>query len=78
MWLDLLGQQLAFHARATAAVPRTVRRYGREVVRLLAEVSFGSGALAVVGGTVGVGDHIRQRDGGVLDIGAADVEQPGH
>jgi phospholipid/cholesterol/gamma-HCH transport system permease protein len=52
--LDLLGRQLAFHIRATVAVPRTVRRYGREVVRLLAEVSFGSGALAVVGGTVGV------------------------
>ncbi|MEN3309048.1 MAG: phospholipid/cholesterol/gamma-HCH transport system permease protein [Micromonosporaceae bacterium] len=54
MSLDDLGRQLAFHARATAAVPRTVRRYRREVVRLLAEVSFGSGALAVVGGTVGV------------------------
>ncbi|HKT01258.1 MAG TPA: ABC transporter permease [Rugosimonospora sp.] len=52
--LDDLGRQLAFHARAAAAVPRTLRRYRREVVRLLAEVSFGSGALAVVGGTVGV------------------------
>jgi phospholipid/cholesterol/gamma-HCH transport system permease protein len=52
--LDDLGRQLAFHARAAAAVPRTVRRYRREVVRLLAEVSFGTGALAVVGGTVGV------------------------
>ena len=31
-----------------------LRRYRREVVRLLAEVSFGSGALAVIGGTVGV------------------------
>jgi phospholipid/cholesterol/gamma-HCH transport system permease protein len=52
--LDDLGGQLLFHARATAAVPRTLRRYRREVVRLLAEVSFGTGALAVVGGTVGV------------------------
>jgi len=52
--LDDLGTQLAFHARAVGAVPRTLRRYKKEVVRLLAEVSFGSGALAVVGGTVGV------------------------
>src|SRR5256885_8628975 len=52
--LDDLGEQLLFHARAAAAVPRTLRRYRREVVRLLAEVSFGTGALAVVGGTVGV------------------------
>jgi len=52
--LDDLGGQLLFHARALAAVPRTLRRHGREVVKLLAEVSFGTGALAVVGGTVGV------------------------
>jgi phospholipid/cholesterol/gamma-HCH transport system permease protein len=52
--LDDLGSQLEFHARAFAATPRTLRRYKKEIVRLLAEVSFGSGALAVVGGTVGV------------------------
>jgi phospholipid/cholesterol/gamma-HCH transport system permease protein len=52
--LDQLGDQVGFYGRAIAWVPRTVRRYRREVVRLLAEVSFGSGALAVVGGTVGV------------------------
>jgi phospholipid/cholesterol/gamma-HCH transport system permease protein len=52
--LDGLGEQLSFYGRAFAWTPRTLRRYRREVVRLLAEVSFGSGALAVVGGTVGV------------------------
>ena len=52
--LDDLGGQLAFHLRALAWAPRTLRRYRREVVRLLAEVSFGTGALAVLGGTVGV------------------------
>ncbi|MEV0155187.1 ABC transporter permease [Micromonospora sp. NPDC050686] len=52
--LDDLGGQLAFYLRAFAWAPRTVRRYRREVLRLLAEVSFGSGALAVLGGTVGV------------------------
>jgi phospholipid/cholesterol/gamma-HCH transport system permease protein len=54
MILDDLGDQLLFHAKAFAAVPRALGRHKREVVRLLAEVSFGSGALAVVGGTVGV------------------------
>src|SRR5512139_2133790 len=52
--LDTLGEQLGFYGRALGWVPRTLRRYKREVVRLLAEVSFGTGALAVVGGTVGV------------------------
>ncbi|ASR34067.1 ABC transporter permease [Prauserella marina] len=52
--LDVLGDQMSFYLRAIAWVPRTIRRYTREVLRLLAEVSFGSGSLAVIGGTVGV------------------------
>ncbi|HEX5496837.1 MAG TPA: ABC transporter permease [Mycobacteriales bacterium] len=52
--LDRLGDQLAFYLRALAWTPRTLRRYRSELLRLLAEVSFGSGALAVIGGTVGV------------------------
>ena len=47
-----LGSQLAFHLEAYGHFPRTVRRYRGEVVRLLAEVSLGSGALALIGGTV--------------------------
>ena len=53
-WLDRLGDQLIFYLRALAWVPRASRRYLREVMRLLAEVSFGSGALGVIGGTIGV------------------------
>ncbi|MBM7785818.1 MlaE family ABC transporter permease [Tenggerimyces flavus] len=52
--LDLLGAQLSFYLKALAWTPRTIRRYRREVWRLLAEVTFGTGALAVIGGTVGV------------------------
>ena len=53
-WLDMLGDQLQFYARALAWTPRAIRRYPKEIARLLAEVSFGSGALALIGGTVGV------------------------
>jgi len=52
--LDDLGAQLSFYARSLGWTWRVVLRYKREVVRLLAEVSLGSGALALVGGTVGV------------------------
>jgi phospholipid/cholesterol/gamma-HCH transport system permease protein len=52
--LDNLGGQLAFYVRTIAWAPRTVRRHRREVIRLLAQISFGTGALAMVGGTVGV------------------------
>jgi phospholipid/cholesterol/gamma-HCH transport system permease protein len=53
-WLDTLGDQLSFYLRALAWIPRTLRQYMRETMRILAEVSFGSGALAVIGGTIGV------------------------
>jgi phospholipid/cholesterol/gamma-HCH transport system permease protein len=53
-FLDLLGSQLAFYVRAIAWTPRTIHRYKKEILRLLAEVALGSGALAVIGGTVGV------------------------
>lgn len=52
--LDAFGDQMSFYARVLAWTPRALRRYTREVLRLLAEVSFGSGSLAVIGGTVGV------------------------
>jgi phospholipid/cholesterol/gamma-HCH transport system permease protein len=52
--LEELGDQLSLYARAVAWTPRTVRRYRREIARLLAEVSFGSGALIVILGTAGV------------------------
>ncbi|MGI5515631.1 MlaE family ABC transporter permease [Streptomyces sp. CA-106131] len=52
--LEQLGSQLSFYGRSLAWTGRSLRRYKKEVLRLLAEVSFGRGALAVVGGTVGV------------------------
>jgi phospholipid/cholesterol/gamma-HCH transport system permease protein len=52
--LDKLGEELSFYLRALAWTPRTVRRYKKEIVRLLAEVTLGTGAMAVIGGTVGV------------------------
>lgn len=52
--LDLLGQQLSFYLRALAWTPRVVTRYTKEILRILGEVTLGSGSLAVIGGTVGV------------------------
>ncbi|NYG58801.1 phospholipid/cholesterol/gamma-HCH transport system permease protein [Nocardioides daedukensis] len=52
--LDTLGEQLSFYLKALAWTPRTVARYKKEILRILAEVTLGSGSLAVIGGTVGV------------------------
>ncbi|MGZ5409263.1 MAG: MlaE family ABC transporter permease [Aeromicrobium sp.] len=53
-FLDGLGQQMLFYVRVFKAVPRAFVGYRKEIMRLLAEVTLGSGALAVVGGTIGV------------------------
>lgn len=52
--LDEFGDQLSLYGRAIGWIPRTLRRYRSEIARLLAEVSFGSGALIVILGTAGV------------------------
>ncbi|MDT0200752.1 ABC transporter permease [Nocardioides sp. AE5] len=53
-FLDTLGDQLSFYLKALAWTPRTLARYKKEILRILAEVTLGSGSLAVIGGTVGV------------------------
>ncbi|MCL2542257.1 MAG: ABC transporter permease [Nocardioidaceae bacterium] len=52
--LSSLGHQLLFYARALVAVPGAFRAHRKEVWRLLGEASFGTGALAVIGGTFGI------------------------
>jgi hypothetical protein len=50
--LDLLGDQVQFQLRAFGMIPYAIRHYPGEILRLLALVSFGRGALALIGGTV--------------------------
>jgi phospholipid/cholesterol/gamma-HCH transport system permease protein len=47
-----LGEQTVFYGRALAATADAVRRYPAEVLRLIAIMGMGTGALAVIGGTV--------------------------
>jgi len=48
------GDQLLFYIKALAWTPRAIRRYKREILNILAEVTFGVGGLSVIAGTVGV------------------------
>ncbi|WP_372729040.1 MlaE family ABC transporter permease [Nocardioides sp.] len=52
--LEAYGDQLLFYVKAIAWTPRAVRRYKREILNTLAEVTFGAGGLTVIAGTVGV------------------------
>ncbi|EME62423.1 hypothetical protein G352_17754 [Rhodococcus ruber BKS 20-38] len=76
--LDRAGDQMSFYARAIAWTPRTLVHYRKEVLRLLAEVTFGSGALAVIGGTIGVIAMMSGFTGVVVGLqGYAALEQLG-
>ena len=49
-----LGEQTAFYGQALWSTPYAVRRYPEMVLRQIAGMGMGSGALAVIGGTVAV------------------------
>jgi len=49
--LEKLGDQLSFYLRSYGWTVKTVVRYKREILRQLAAITFGTGALAIVGGT---------------------------
>jgi phospholipid/cholesterol/gamma-HCH transport system permease protein len=50
--LDAAGEHGLFYARVLLSVPSTLRRHKREVIRLVAELGTGTGALALIGGSV--------------------------
>ncbi|MDP3890961.1 ABC transporter permease, partial [Nocardioides sp.] len=52
--LEAYGDQLMFYVKALAWTPRALRRYKREILNTLAEVSFGSGGLTLIAGSTGV------------------------
>ncbi|MGV0790192.1 ABC transporter permease [Mycolicibacterium sp. XJ1819] len=51
---NLLGVQTRFYAQTLAETGEAVLRNNKEIVRLIAEMGFGIGALALVGGTVAI------------------------
>ena len=52
--LAQIGDFATFSARTIGSIGITVKRYHREVLRQLKDIAWGSGALVVGGGTVGV------------------------
>jgi phospholipid/cholesterol/gamma-HCH transport system permease protein len=52
--LDAFGQMVLFTLSSIGAIVPTLRRYRAETLRLIAQIGMGTGALAVVGGTVAI------------------------
>ncbi|MFC6009975.1 MlaE family ABC transporter permease [Nocardia lasii] len=65
---DSLGNQAIFYVKALGSVPRALVHYRTETIRLIAEISMGSGALAVIGGTVVIVGFLTLMAGGTIAV----------
>ncbi|MDT5068355.1 MAG: phospholipid/cholesterol/gamma-HCH transport system permease protein, partial [Mycobacterium sp.] len=63
-----LGEQTAFYGNALAATPDAFRRYPAEVLRLIATMGLGTGALAVIGGTVVIVGFLTLSTGALIAV----------
>jgi phospholipid/cholesterol/gamma-HCH transport system permease protein len=63
-----LGTQTAFYVRALGFTWQAVVRYRTETLRLIANMSLGVGALAVIGGTVVIVTTLTMSVGGLVAI----------
>ena len=63
-----LGKQTAFYGSALAATADAVRRYPGEVLRLIAVMGMGTGALAVIGGTVVIVGFLTLSTGALIAV----------
>ncbi|TQR84330.1 ABC transporter permease [Mycobacterium hodleri] len=52
--MDSFGQMVWFTLVSIGQIPLTLRRYRAETTRLIAQIGMGTGALAVIGGTLAI------------------------
>jgi phospholipid/cholesterol/gamma-HCH transport system permease protein len=63
-----LGDHTLFYIRAVKGIPLAAMHYRREVIRLIAEISMGAGALAMIGGTLVIVGFLTLATGGTLAV----------
>ena len=63
-----IGTQLAFNARSVREIGHATVRYRTEMLRLIAQMSLGTGALAVIGGTVVIVGFLTLSTGAVIAV----------
>ena len=68
-----LGEQTAFYAQSLVSTGDAVRRYPGELLRLIAEMGMGAGALAVIGGTVGIIGFLTLTTGALVAVQGYDT-----
>lgn len=60
---DGFGEQALFYGQSMRYIPNALTRYRRETIRLIAEMTMGTGALVLIGGTVGVATFLTLASG---------------
>ena len=68
-----LGEQTEFYGKSLASTVDAVRRYPSELLRLIAEMGMGTGALAVIGGTVGIIGFLTLTTGALVAVQGYDT-----
>ncbi|ETB14169.1 ABC transporter permease [Mycobacterium avium subsp. silvaticum ATCC 49884] len=68
-----LGEQTVFYGQSLAAIADAIRRYPGELLRLIAEMGMGTGALAVIGGTVGIIGFLTLTTGALVAVQGYDT-----
>jgi phospholipid/cholesterol/gamma-HCH transport system permease protein len=63
-----IGEQTHFYARTVGAVWDACAHYKSETVRLIAQMSLGTGALAVIGGTIAIVGFLTLSTGALIAV----------
>jgi phospholipid/cholesterol/gamma-HCH transport system permease protein len=63
-----LGEQTGFYGQALASTPDAIRRYPTMVLRQIAGMGIGTGALAVIGGTVVIVGFLTLSTGALIAV----------
>jgi phospholipid/cholesterol/gamma-HCH transport system permease protein len=63
-----VGAQVAFYFKTISEMRTAFGRYGKEIVRQVAQMSLGTGALAVIGGTVVIVGFLTLSTGAVIAV----------
>jgi phospholipid/cholesterol/gamma-HCH transport system permease protein len=66
-WMRV-GAQTRFYAKTLGAIPDAVINYRTELLRLIAQMGLGTGALAVVGGTVAIVGFLTMTTGALVAV----------
>jgi phospholipid/cholesterol/gamma-HCH transport system permease protein len=67
-FFDGIGDHVNFYVKAVVGAPHAALHYRRETIRLIAEISMGSGTLALIGGTVVIVGFLTLAAGGTLAV----------